>query len=80
MLRTRLKNRSVKTRTEADFRRNSQQRNLVAKLNKREKREYYGNLDMKSFKDNKSFRKKLNVCFQIVWSMTKSYRSRMMKL
>ena len=59
MLRTRLKNRSVKTRNEADFQRYCQQRNLIVKLNKRAKREYYGNLHMNSIKDKKLFWKKL---------------------
>ena len=59
MRRTRLKNRSVKTRNEADFQRYRMQRNLVVKLNKGAKREYFGNLDMNSIKDNKSFWKKL---------------------
>ena len=63
MLRTRLKNRSVKTRNEADLRRYRQQRNLVVKLNKRAKREYYENLDMNSINDNKSFWKKLKPLF-----------------
>ena len=63
MLRTRLKDRSVKTRNEADFHRYRQQRNLVVKQNKRAKREYYGNLDMNSMKDNKSFWKKLKPLF-----------------
>ena len=63
MLRTRLKNRSVKTRNETDFQRYRQQRNLVVKLNKRAKREYHGNLDMNSIKDNKSFWKKLRPVF-----------------
>ena len=63
MLRTRLKNRSVKTRNEADFQRCRLQRNLVVKLNKRAKREYFGNLDMNSIKDNKSFWKKLKPLF-----------------
>ena len=63
MLRTRLKNRSVKTRNEVDFQRYHQQRSLVVKLNKRAKREYYGNLDMNAIKDNKSFWKKLKPFF-----------------
>ena len=63
MRRTRLKNRSVKTRNEADFQRYRLQRNLVVKLNKRAKREYFGNLDMNSIKDNKSFWKKLKPLF-----------------
>ena len=63
MLRTRLKNRSVKTRNEADLRSYRQQRNLVVNLNKRAKREYYRNLDMNSINDNKSFWKKLKPLF-----------------
>ena len=63
MRRTRLKNRSVKSRNEADFQRYRLPRNLVVKLNKRAKREYFGNLDMNSIKDNKSFWKKLKPLF-----------------
>ena len=63
MLRTRLKNKSIKTRNNLDIQRYRQQRNLVVKLNKRAKREYYGSLDMRVTKDIKSFWKKFTSLF-----------------
>ena len=63
MFRTRLKNRSIKTRNNLDIQRHRQQRNLVAKLNERAKREYYGNIDMRATKDIKSFLKKCKPLF-----------------
>ena len=63
MLRTRLKNRSIKTRNNLDIQRYRQQRNLVVTLNKRAMREYYRSLDMRVTKDIKSFWKKFKPLF-----------------
>ena len=63
MIRTRLKNRSIKTRNNLDIQKYRQQRNLVVKLNKRAKHEYYGNLDMRATKDIKSFWKTFKPLF-----------------
>ena len=63
MLRTRLKSSSIKTRNNLDIQRYCHQRNLVVKLSKGAKREYYGNLDMRAAKDIRSFWKKFKPLF-----------------
>ena len=47
MVRTRLKNKSNQTRTEEDFRKYRQQRNLLVRLNRAAKRKFFSQLDPK---------------------------------
>ena len=55
MLRTNLKNRANKTRDQADRKQYRRQRNLVVKMNKVAKREFYTSLDPSKIETNKSF-------------------------
>ena len=63
MLRTKLKNRSIKTRNNLDIQRYCHQPNLVVKSNKHAKCKYYENLNLKATKDIKSFWKKCKSLF-----------------
>ena len=55
MLRTKLKNRANKTRDQADMEQHRKQKNLVVKINKVAKREFYTSLDPSKIETNRSF-------------------------
>ena len=55
MLRTNLKNRANKTKDQADMLQYRKQRNLVVKMNKVAKREFYTSLDPSKIETNRSF-------------------------
>ena len=59
MQRAKLKNKYNKTPTEANHFHYRQQRNYCANLLKKVKKEYYNNLNLNIFKDNKTFWKKI---------------------
>ena len=63
MVRTRLKNKSNQTRTEEDFRKYRQQRNLVVMLNRAAKRNVFSQLDPKEVGKDKNFWKTVKPLF-----------------
>ena len=63
MLRTNLKNRANKTKDQEDIRKYRKQRNLVVKMNKVAKCEFYTSLDPKKVETNRSFRKAFKPLF-----------------
>ena len=63
MQRSRLKNKLNKDPTEMNKSKYKKHRNFCLNLLKREKRKYYDNLDIKVFKDNKKFWKKIKPLF-----------------
>ena len=63
MLRTNLKNRANKTKDQEDIRKYRKQRNLVVKMNKIAKREFYTSLDPKKVETNRNFWKTFKPLF-----------------
>ena len=63
MLRTNLKNRANKTKDQEDIRKYRKQRNLVVKMNKIAKREFYTSLDPEIVETNRRFWKTLKPLF-----------------
>ena len=63
MHRSKLKNRFNKNPTDNNKISYNQQRNYCVSLLKKEKRKYYNNLDLKIFKDNKTFWKRVKPLF-----------------
>ena len=63
MQRTRLKNKANKSHDERDLQRYRQQRNLIVKMNRRAKKEYFKSLDLKDLTKNKRFWKSLQPMF-----------------
>ena len=63
MQRTRLKNKANNSHDERDLQRYREQRNLIVKLNRRAKKEYFKNLDLKDVTKSKRFWKTLKPMF-----------------
>ena len=63
MHRSKLKNKYNKYPTDQNKKNYNQQRNFCVSLLKREKRKYYNNLDLKIFKDNKTFWRRVKPLF-----------------
>ena len=74
MHRSKLKNKYNKYPTDQNKKNYNQQRNFCLSLLKREKRKYYNNLDLKIFKDNKTFWRRVKPLFRI---NTKVYNLRL---
>ena len=55
VLRTNLKNKANKTKKEEDVRRYKKQRNLIVKMNKKAKRDYYKSISPKSIDNDRKF-------------------------
>ena len=55
MLRTNLKKKANKTKKEEDVRRYKKQRNLIVRMNKKSKREYYKSISPKSIDNDRKF-------------------------
>ena len=55
MDRSRLRNKFLKTKSEADKKNYVKQRNYCVSLLRRTKKEYYGNLDPRKITDNRTF-------------------------
>ena len=55
MTRSRLRNKFLKTKTDANRKANNKQRNYCASLFRREKKSFFNNLDTKKIVDNKRF-------------------------
>ena len=63
MTRSRLKNAYLKTRNSKNWENYKKQRNFCTNLLKKTKSEYFRNLDMQDFNNNKKFRKKIKPIF-----------------
>ena len=63
MQRTRLKNKANKSHDENDLQRYREKRNLIVKMNRRAKKEYFKNLDLKDSTKSKRFWKTLKPMF-----------------
>ena len=63
MLRTNLKNKANKTKKEEDVRRYKKQRNLIVKMNKKAKRDYYKSISPKSVDNDRKFWKMVKPMF-----------------
>ena len=63
MTRSKLKNKYNKSPTEENRRLYNKQRNYCSNLTKKVKRDYYNNLDLNIFKDNKTFWKSIKPLF-----------------
>ena len=63
MQRTRLKNKTNKSHDERDLQRYRKQRNLIVKINRRMKKAYFKNLDLKDVTKSKQFWKTLKPMF-----------------
>ena len=70
MLRTNLKRKANKTKKEEDFRRYKKQRNLIVKMNKKAKRDYYKSISPKSIDNDKKFWKMVKPMFSNVNPMS----------
>ena len=63
MLRTNLKKKANKTKKEEDVRRYKKQRNLIVRMNKKAKREYYKSILTKSIDNDRKFWKMVKPMF-----------------
>ena len=66
MLRTNLKKKANKTKKEEDVRRYRKQRNLIVRMNKKAKREYYKSISPKSIDNDRKFWKMVKPMFSTV--------------
>ena len=65
MVRSKLRNRYLKSISEIDKQRHNKQRNYCVKLLRLKKQKYYESLDISKITDNKTFWKKKTLYFQI---------------
>ena len=65
MRRSQLETKYLKTKTQTDLKLYKKHKNVCSKLYKRERRKYYGSLDMKNFLDTKEFWKTMRPLFLI---------------
>ena len=65
MKRCRLRNKFLRSKSEADKKHYVKQKSYCVSLLRRTKKEYYGNLDPKKVADNRMFGEQLNLSFPI---------------
>ena len=64
MRRTRLRNKFIDSKTDADRIAHNKQRNYCVSLIQKEKKAYYSNLNIRDVTDNKTFWRKVKPLFQ----------------